>query len=168
MRIKSICLAMFFFGALAACSSSDAPGNAQSGPCMLPEEDISAIRTLEVRHRDQAASQDFDAMAADIGEDFFVWAPNQPEVAGKSQLREWQRAWEGASFETYELPVDEIIGCGDLAFVKGSYSMVFIPEGATEAISDSGRWMHLLRKMPEGNWVVIRDMFNSELPLPTG
>jgi ketosteroid isomerase-like protein len=134
---------------------------------MLTDEDISAILAMEARHRDQAARQDFDAMAEDIAEDFVVWAPNQPDVAGKSELREWQRAWEGVSFDTYELPVDEVIGCGDLAFVKGSYSMVFTPEGATNPISDSGRWIHLLRRMPDGNWVIIRDMYNSELPLPT-
>jgi ketosteroid isomerase-like protein len=131
----------------------------------LTDEDISAIRIMEARHRDQAANREFDAMSEDIAEDFIVWAPNQPEVAGKSQLREWQRAWEGGSFDTYELVVEEIIGCGDLAFVKGSYSMGFTPEGGTESISDSGRWIHLLRKTPEGNWVVIRDMFNSERPL---
>ena len=107
-------------------------------------------------------------MSEDIAENFIVWAPNQPEVAGKSQLREWQLAWEGVSFDTYELLVDEIIGCGDLAFIKGSYSMVFTPEGGTGSVSGSGRWINLLRKMPAGNWVVIRDLFNSERPLPTG
>jgi ketosteroid isomerase-like protein len=134
---------------------------------MLTEEDISAIRAMEARHAEQAAQQEFDAMAEDIAEDFVVWAPSQPEVVGKHGLREWQRAWEGVSFSTYELPVDEIIGCGDLAYVKGSYLMEFTPEGATAPISDSGRWIHLLRRTPEGKWVVIRDMFHSERPVPT-
>jgi ketosteroid isomerase-like protein len=168
MRSNSLGLAMLLLGALGACSASDVPQTAVSGPCLLPDEDISAIQILEARHRDQAASQDFDAMAEEIGEDFFAWAPNQPEIAGKSQLREWQRAWEGVSFSTYELPVDEIIGCGDLAFVKGSYTMEFTPEGSNEPISDTGRWIHLLRKSPDGRWLVIRDMFHSELPAPTG
>lgn len=106
-------------------------------------------------------------MAEDIAEDCVVWAPSQSEVAGKHDLREWQRAWEGVSFSTYELPVDEIIGCGDLAFVKGTYTMEFTPEWANEPISDSGRWTHLLQRTPDGRWVVIRDMFHSERPSPT-
>ena len=87
-------------------------------------------------------------MAEDMGDDIVVWAPNQPEVVGKAQVREWQRAWEGVSFESYDLSVDEILGCGDLAVVKGSYSMVVTMPGAPEPMSDSGRWIHVLRKTP--------------------
>lgn len=149
-------------------SGTSDPQDLLSGLCTLTDEDISAIQALERRHKSQAIGKDFDSMAEDIAEDFIVWAPNQPDVAGKSGLREWQRAWEGVAFDSYELLVEEIMGCGDLAFVKGSYSMAFTPEGGTGPIEDSGRWIHLLRKTPEGHWVIMRDMFNSERPLQTG
>ena len=165
MRGNVPTLAMLFFGALAACSPSDSTQAAQSGPCMLSAEDVSLIRIMEARHEEQAATQDLEPMAEDMADDIVIWAPNEPEVVGKAQVREWQRAWEGVSFESYDLSVDEILGCGDLAVVKGSYSMVVTMPGAPEPMSDSGRWIHVLRKTPEGKWVVIRDIFNSELPL---
>jgi ketosteroid isomerase-like protein len=152
-------------------NDQSAPGlneKEKDGPCTLSEEDLSWIRTMEAEHEVQAATGDFNAMAKDIAEDILVMAPNQPDIVGKAQLREWQRQWEEISFDTYSLTLEEIIGCGDIAFVRMSYSMSFTPEGAPGPISDSGRGGHILRKKPDGAWEIIRDFFISDQPMPTG
>jgi ketosteroid isomerase-like protein len=66
------------------------------------------------------------------------------------------------------LQVEEVIGCGDLAFVRYSYSMSFRLPGATQVMSDTGRAFHVLRKQDDGTWIIIRDFFHSDVPLQSG
>ena len=90
------------------------------------------------------------------------------DIVGKSKVREWQKAWEALTFKTYRQTVETIAGCGDLAYVKMSYSMSFAPLGATDRISDSGRVVHILRKRAEGTWAITHDFFSSDRPGPAG
>ena len=159
---------MLFLGALAACAPAEDGDSSESGPCMLPAEDIAWIRNMEAEHEAQAAAAEFDAMARYVHEDVVIFASNQPPVVGKSTVREWQRQFEGVPFDSYDLTVDEILGCGDLAYVQGTYSMSMTPEGATDPYFDTGIWTHVLRRDPDGTWMIFRDAIISEMPLPAG
>jgi ketosteroid isomerase-like protein len=161
-------LMMLFVGSFAACSAPEANEVAKPGPCMLAEEDVSWIRTMEGEHEAQVINKDFDSMAEALAEDIFLLAPNQPEIVGKGPLREWQRPFEEVTWQNYELTVDEIDGCGDLAYVRMSFSMTYTLPGQDEPISDSGRGFHILRKQPDGTWLITHDFFHSDQPLPTG
>ena len=58
----------------------------------------------------------------------------------------------------------EIVGKGDLAFARGTYSFTIVPEGATP-ITDRGNYVEIWRKGADGVWRISRDIFNSELPI---
>jgi ketosteroid isomerase-like protein len=161
-------LMMLIVGSFAACSAPEPNEVTQSGPCILAEEDVSWIRAMEEEHEAQVIDQDFDAMGEAFAEDVLVLAPNQPEIVGKAPLREWQQAFEDVTWQHYELVVAEIGGCGDLAYVRANFSMTYTLPGQTEPISDSGRGFHILRKQPDGTWLITHDFFQSDQPLPTG
>jgi ketosteroid isomerase-like protein len=38
--------------------------------------------------------------------------------------------------------------------------------GMTVAMHDRGKYLEVYKKQSDGTWKVIRDMFNSDLPLP--
>jgi ketosteroid isomerase-like protein len=59
----------------------------------------------------------------------------------------------------------EVDGRGDLAYVRGTYSMMLTLPGATEPINDTGKYIEIWRKQADGSWRVIRDIFNSDLPV---
>ena len=42
--------------------------------------------------------------------------------------------------------------------------MLTLP-GATEPINDTGKYIEIWRKQADGSWRVIRDIFNSDLPV---
>jgi len=159
-------LVMLVVGSMAACSVPEEAQVARTGPCILAEEDVAWIRAMEEEHEAQVINQDFDGMAAGWAKEVLFLAPNQPEIQGKGPLREWQRAFEGVTWEHFESALDEIVGCGDLAYVRYGFSMAFSLPGQTELISDSGRGFHILRKQPEGTWLVTHDFFHSDQPLP--
>ena len=140
----------------------------KNGPCMLSEEDVAWILAMAKEHDAQVLSGEFEAMREAFSEDIMVMAPNTAEIVGKKALAEWQEPWKAVSYEKYELNVEEVFGCGDLAFARYSYSMSFRLPGATDLVSDTGRAFHVLRKQPDGRWLITHDFFHSDQPLPQG
>jgi len=149
-----------------ACAQPEASEEISGGPCMLPDSDVEWIRNLVSEHESQVLSGDYDAMAESFSEDVVLMFPNQPSFVGRGPLREFQSAFP--PIDEYELPALELIGCRDLAVVRGAYSMSMTIEGMEGPFSDSGNWMHVLRKGPDGSWKIIMDISNSDRPAPTG
>src|SRR6266704_705545 len=53
----------------------------------------------------------------------------------------------------------DINGRGDLAYVRGTYQVVYLA-GAT----DHGKFLEVRRGGKDGRWLIIADIFNSDLP----
>jgi ketosteroid isomerase-like protein len=147
---------------LSGCSPEDPEAQIVSGPCTLPPEDVESIRTMETNHGAQVLNGDFDGMQADLAEDVVVIFPNQTPIIGRVAVREFQGGFP--PIDEYEFLVEEIFGCGDMALARGTYSMAMSVEGTPETITDSGNWMHILRKQSNGRWIIVRDMGNSDRP----
>ena len=167
-RASLTALAALLSGAWVGCSTPDAARVAEAEGCTLAAGDVASIQDLEARHEGLVQTSDFEAMAGMLDDSIVLMAPNQADVVGKSQVREWQKAWEALTFKNYAQTVESIAGCGDLAYVKMSYSVSIAPLGAADLISDSGREIHILRKRSDGAWVITHDFFSSDRPVPTG
>ena len=126
----------------------------------LPEEEVSWIRRMEAEHEAQAASADFDAMFHSFAADVVTMPPNGPNIVGRTAVRQWQAQFP--PMDEYQLTVTEIQGCGDFAYVRGSYSMAYTSPLSGEGVSDSGRWMHILRRQADGSWLITHDFFSSD------
>ena len=61
-----------------------------------------------------------------------------------------------------EVGVAEIEGRGDLAYVRGTYTMTLHPDGAPEPVEDAGKYLEIRRKQSDGSWLYVADMFNSD------
>lgn len=98
------------------------------------------------------------------GEDAVVMPPNSPSVQGRAAIESLFAAFP--SISDFKPELLEIEGYGDLAYVRGTYSMAITLPGATTPIKDSGKYMEIWRKQADGSWKATRDIFNSDLPLP--
>ncbi|HSW29099.1 MAG TPA: nuclear transport factor 2 family protein [Longimicrobiales bacterium] len=161
-------LSTLLWGTLVGCSTPDPTRVAEAATCTLTAEDVALIQDLEAEHEGLVQSADFEAMAALLDDGIVLMAPNQPDVVGKGQVREWQKAWEELTFKSYEQTVESMVGCGSLAYVKMSYSVSIAPLGAADLVSDSGRGIHILRKRSDGAWVITHWFFSSDRPDATG
>lgn len=63
-----------------------------------------------------------------------------------------------------ELEYAEIEGCGDIANLRGEHRMTIPVEGG-EPIVDVGKLLEVRRRGRHGSWMVVRDVFSSDLPL---
>lgn len=166
MRIPA--LLTLVSGALVSCTTPDSTRVSGTGECTLAAEDVAWIRDMELEHERQVQASDFEAMAGTLDDAVVLMAPNRADIVGKSDVRNWQKAWEALTFKTYDQTVESIVGCGNLAYVKVSYSLSIAPLGAADLTSDSGRGVHLLRKRSDGSWVITHYFFSSDRPIPTG
>lgn len=150
----------------AACGTpSNEAVDTPTAPCELSEADVAGIH--EMRQTDIANVRvgNWDAVLSLFADDIWVMPPNEPDVRGKQSLRAFMATYP--PLPDYSTTYDEVAGCGNLAYVKGSYQFTIAPDGA-EPVTDSGRFLYILRRQPSGGWLIARDIINSDRPLSPG
>ena len=130
------------------------------GPQAFLDTDKTAIRAsidsftvYVVQRRDSMA-------AAMYAENATYMPPNQPMVRGRTAIREWMKAFPAISHFTGS-PI-EIDGREDLAFVRGTYQLSYVAGGI-----DHGKFVEVRRRDNNRRWLIIADIFNSDVPVPT-
>lgn len=133
------------------------PSGEEAGP--LTEADVAAIEALVEAHVQAGLTGDWEAFFSHYADDAVVMWPNRPAIEGLAALRE-VKLYRGAEYEL--LPV-EIDGRGDLAFVRATFSLLLDVEGA---VTNEGKLVWILRRGPDGSWLIAINISNSDLPLP--
>jgi len=136
-------------------------------PTGLSDADKAAIRkgTDTVVAIANASPKDWDAyVRADYTEDAVVLPPDTPPVQGWAAIKSY--IVKEGEISSFKIEMLEIEGRGDLAYVRGTYSMTVTVPGATGPTQGTGKYIEIWRKHADGSWKVIRDIFNSDLPTP--
>ncbi len=60
-------------------------------------------------------------------------------------------------------PVETVIS-GDLAYQRGTYTVKAKPKAGGNVTDTSGTFLRIYRKQANGEWRMVRDMFNSNQP----
>lgn len=105
------------------------------------------------------------ALAKQFSEDAVMMPPNSPVVIGREAIAAWETANE-TGFRIALKP-NNIRLSGNLAIIHGR-SCVFIPmseDGTKDAIGvDVGKYMEVRERSDNGEWLILKDIFNSDLP----
>jgi uncharacterized protein (TIGR02246 family) len=124
-----------------------------------------AIRAQDQRLMQALNASDASAIAAIYTSDAYLMVPNAPLAAGNSAVRDM---WVGVS-KLPNFKVDfgatriDISKAGDMAMDVGTYHFVADPPGGH--IDDMGKYTTVYKKV-DGQWRLVSDIFNSNLPLP--
>ena len=138
-------------------------GCRSSVPTGLSDADKAAIRknTEAVVAIANATPKDWDAyVRTDYTADAVVLPPNAPAVQGWEAIKAYILQESPSSH--FEVSIIDIEGRGDLAYVRGTYSMTFEAPNGLGPTKDSGKYIEIWRKQSDGSWKVIRDIFNSD------
>ncbi len=135
-------------------------GCAAGGSSDILDTDRSSMRATTdsltvyvVQHRDSMAASLF-------AENATFMPPNQPMVQGRAAIRTWMKTSPPLS-KFIASPI-EITGRGDLAYIRGTYQLVF--ENGT---TDRGKYLEILRREKNGRWLTTADIFNSDMHAPS-
>lgn len=91
-----------------------------------------------------------------------------PTVVGKASLYARVKAnFDGARGKAdrkMDVFLEEIVVSGDYAFARGTYFSKSTPyNGGAPTVTD-GKFVTILRKQPDGTWLIYRDIPNSNVP----
>ena len=138
-----------------------ATASAQSAK--LGDKDLVAIRSASEAFSKGILTADFVAVSKLYTETANLMPPNQGGVEGRAAILAWMKAFPPV--KEFKLAPVEIDGRGDLAYVRGTFSMSFVPPGAPGPIIDVGKYMEIRRRQADGSWLIVADIFNSDQPL---
>jgi uncharacterized protein (TIGR02246 family) len=138
---------------LSACNSTSQHGLVQREKTQ--QQDLSSAWEHNVN------AKDWNAVAGAYTADAILMPPNGPVIQGRDNIKNFFVSFP--PIRDMKLTLIEIDGCGDLAYVRGAYSMsVTIPNSAP--IHEQGKYIEIRRKQSDGRWLIARDMFSSDLP----
>jgi len=137
----------------------------QAAPAKLSDADIAALRAAVDSIAAQIISHRHSAAAAHYTENAVFMVPNLPALEGRAAIRAWFAG--GPPLTSFTLTPKEIDGSGDLAYVRGTWTLAIAAAGKTPATQDHGKFLEVRRKQANGSWLMVADIFNSDVPLPT-
>src|SRR5262245_53931023 len=95
----------------------------------LAPEDIEVIRSFIERDAEAVRGADWDTVTRLFTPDAIRFPPNQAPVVGRKAMRAWLETFP--PLQEFTITAEEIVGCDDLAFVRGSYAMTLRSEPGT-------------------------------------
>ena len=142
----------FRFALLAAGLALAVAGNAAA---KSPISGMSQVFEDAMRKGDTAA------VAAMYAEDGVILPPNHARVQGRAGIAAYMKEMTDAGLSLKLTPVDEWVD-GALGVRSGTY--IVLDKEQKEI--DHGKWMEVWKKGADGNWLMVRDMWNSDDPPP--
>ena len=139
-------------------------GCRQPAPAGLTAADEAAVRQVLDIEMKAANAADAAAWASVYTQDAIVLRPHAVALEGRDAIQQWLGTVPPISNAKGE--VREVVGYGDLAYSRGTYSMSFTIPGVPMPIDEQGKFVHILRRQSDGSWKMTREIYNSDLPLP--
>lgn len=121
-------------------------------------EDERAIRTLVTTWMEATRADDLDRILELIDEDVVFIGAGRPPMRGKAPFAELSRARHGKARVDGTVDIQEVRVFGEWAYVWNQLAVTVTPEGGGgEPMHMAGPSISILRKKPDGRWVVVRD-----------
>ena len=148
MKLISAALVSASLLSLVACGSRDTA---------LSEADRDAIRAASRKYVEADDKRDADAMMQVVGEGAYYMPSNGAPISGREAIRGFLKPhpWDKVT----QTPA-EIEGRDGLAFVRGSYTVLYQGQNLT------GYYIEIWQKQPDGVWRITRKLWNSDKATP--
>jgi len=131
----------------------------------LSETDRDAIRGVHEAYRIAWLANDGEAVRLNFTEDA-VLLPHHglAPVEGMAAIKQfwWPADSKLTRITRFEASYDEIGGCGTIAFVRGRSHVEWtvVENAKLEKFSNSGTFLTLMRKLPNGIWKMTHQMWD--------
>ena len=148
-----------------ACSQEREQKSPSTSTSSVAEAD--AIRRLYPAFVSAKLARDVEQELSFVTDDAVYAPPDLPDVVGKAALRAWWTSREAAdSLEAFELDPGEIVVAGDLAYSRGTSTSRFRNRRTGQVSNQVVRHLDILRRQPDGHWLISRHIRNSRKLTP--
>jgi ketosteroid isomerase-like protein len=126
--------------------------------------DETTIRALDAQWAKSAAAKDVDATVGYYADDASLLAPNAPIASDKASIRAaWSALLGPDTSLNWQASKVEVARSSDLAYVQGVYQFS-TKDAHGKPEMDRGKFVEVWKKQADGNWKVVEDIFNTDLP----
>src|SRR4051794_16907655 len=142
-------------------------------PSLPPDhraEDTRLIRDGETAWNRDYTRNDVERLVSRYSEDATLMAPNVPPASGTEAIRAAlkQTVQDGNFSMRFESSHVEVSRIGDLAFAQGNYHATRTDAAGRNPVNDTGTYVMVYRKQPDGVWKAVADIRTSSLPPEAG
>jgi ketosteroid isomerase-like protein len=123
---------------------------------MTPNDADTSIRAISPRFADAFNRADWNTLSTFYADDAVLLPPNADIVRGSSAIGQAFGAMGGNA--KMSLTPDRIVQSCDTAYEYGTYTMQM------GTMNDRGKYLTVWRRMPNGDWKITADTFNTSLP----
>jgi len=90
-----------------------------------------------------------------------------PMVGRERMVEAMTRGFQTTNLEEHWMPEETVIS-GDLAYQRGTFTVLATPKAGGATRKTAGNFLRIYRRLPDGSWNMVRDVFNSSMPPPNG
>src|SRR5262245_55466624 len=105
---------------------------------------------------------DYAEVVSFFTEDGVVNPPLESAIRGRAAILAWHRQFPKVT--RFEVTITQIEGRSDLAYVYGKTALAFKPAEAPAPLQQTGKFVEIRRRQPDGRWLIAVDIFNSDGP----
>lgn len=170
MRKSLICLLILSVCALVACAPAGEGGEegadaATENAAETPAVDAGAeLRDYAARWQAAYNAGDVDGLTALYAADAVRFAGNSLTEGSDAIREQFVTAFENNPGAQIAIEVSRVEDSGDFAHVQGSWTFTATPEGATEPMSFTGKFLGAYHRQADGSWVAMVDASNADTP----
>ena len=116
---------------------------------------------------DAMTGNDAAALGRVVTEDVVLMPPNEQPLTGRAAIVDWfAGVVRQARTTSVDVPQREVIVSGDYGIERGSYVWTVSPVAGGSPIVLRGSFLAIYQQQSDGEWMVIRNIWNSTLPAP--
>lgn len=139
--------------------------SAARGESCLTASDREAVRQLHEAYRIAWLANDEAAVRKTFTNDAVLLPPHALEpVVGMEAIKRfwWPQDGPPTTITRFEAAYDEIGGCGTIAYARGRSEVEWTVEdhGKSTKFHNTGRFLTLFRKLPDGAWKISHQMWD--------
>ena len=121
------------------------------------DRDEQAIRALVATWMEASAQGDLPRVLELMAEDVVFLGPGRPPMRGREGFAAASRAMEGQRPVTGTAEIQEVRVFGDWAYCWNQLTLELQPGDEGAPTQSSGPALSVLRREPDGRWVIFRD-----------
>jgi uncharacterized protein (TIGR02246 family) len=162
---RAVTLALVAFG-WSACAPAGS-GEDSAAAATNTAADIAAVGQVREAWVTAWKAGNAAGLAALYAPGAYDMANNTPTAVGPEGIEAANTAAFGQMTPTdLAITAEKTEVVGDLAYDRGTFKLALTPKAGGAAISDSGRFVAILRRQADGSWKIVELIGNSATPLP--
>ncbi len=128
------------------------------------EEVRKAIQDAGDRQVSAFNAKDLATCVSFYAPDGAIMPQNGPAATSREQMETMFKQYFQVSHDL-KVTTKKVDASGDLAYRTGEYTLVVEPPGMP-AMTDSGKYVDVWKRQPDGKWLIVADIFNTNLAPP--